>query len=78
MKLGTQQADSNIKRLISKGFNKKEAEIITKSNNFKDKQIFEILFEHKRIFPNYQVGEGHRGRYNLNFDLVISLLETNG
>jgi len=75
MQLGTDKANSNIKFLISEGFTKPQATIITKSNDHKEKEILKCLFKHKNIFPNYIQGEGHRGRYMLNYDFVINLLE---
>ena len=78
MKLGTDKANANINYLMSKGMTKKEATIITESNDYKEKQILECLFLYKNIFPNYIQGSGHRGRYMLNYDYVINLLERLG
>ena len=78
MQLGTDRAKAEIKYLMSCGFKRKHAIIITKSDSHKEKEYFKCIFEHKVIFPNYQIGEGHRGRYRLNFDFTVSILEREG
>lgn len=75
MKLGTRIADDNIKYLMSKGFSKEHATIITENNNNKDKKILECLFKHKNIFPNYK---NNKGGYMLNYNYVINLLNDLG